>query len=457
MKLSFTVSKIPFLVVALIMLLQPAAAQTTEKTIRPAGSDSRLNGYRLVWSDEFDGQALNPNEWDYRTGVRFWSLQQAENVSVTNGKLRIALKKEKAGESQYTSGGVISKRAFKFGYYEARIKMPRSKGWHTAFWAKRNGEDRNQILDIGENDSINRHAYTTNVLWFDPASQSQGIHTIQTPDLSAQFHVWGCEFTPTAATFYFDGKLVDRRDVSTLPLGAQNLWLTSIAGPQGNTDQVEDSALPAYAEFDYVRFFEAANSIIVFGDSITEGGALPAEQRSSAWIRLVEARSNGHLQMINEGKGGRPTDSVSEFTAMLQRQAAPTALAILLGTNDSRDVSGQCVPKAVANIKAMILAARKSYGDTVPILLIGPPNINKTALGPTRPIADQREANLRDLGIAYETLAHELRCAFVSLYGVIPAESLNKDGVHPDPKGNEAIATRLLPAMLRLIDALKLK
>lgn len=193
-----------------------------------------------------------------------------------------------------------------------------------------------------------------------------------------------------------------------------------------------------------------ANSVIVFGDSITQGGALPIEQCSSAWIRLAEAESNGRLQMINEGKRGRLTDSLNEFAAMLQQQATPAALAIALGTNDSRDVSGQCVPKAVANLKAMIVAARNAYGDKLPILFVGPPNINKNALGPTRLIAVQREANLPELGLAYEKLAQEMGCQFVGLFGGVPAESLTKDGVLPDAKGNEAIANKLLPAMLRL-------
>jgi len=257
MQSTLLIKKIFFLLVAATVLpWSRVAAQGQRQSIKPFATDGSLHHYRLVWRDEFDGDKLNAADWDYRTGVRFWSLQQAENVSVAGGRLRIALKKEKAGESEYTSGGVISKRAFKFGYYEARIKMPRGKGWHTAFWTKQSSEDRNQILDIGENDSVNHHAYTTNVLWFSPASQSQGIRAIQTPDLSADFHLWGCEFTAATVTFYFDGKVVDRRDITALPLGEQNIWLTSIAGPQGNTDKVDDSALPAYAEFDYVRFFE---------------------------------------------------------------------------------------------------------------------------------------------------------------------------------------------------------
>ncbi|EDY18671.1 lipolytic protein G-D-S-L family [Chthoniobacter flavus Ellin428] len=188
--------------------------------------------------------------------------------------------------------------------------------------------------------------------------------------------------------------------------------------------------------------------VIVFGDSITAGSALPKDQQSQLWLRLVEARSEGKLKMMNEGKGGRPTDSLKEFDAMLQRQPKADLLVILLGTNDSRDITDQCVPKAVANERAMITKARDHFGKDLAVLLVGPTNIRKDALGPTKPIADQRDAKLRELGTAFEALAKETQCDFTSLYGVVPAASLAKDGVHPDPAGNEAIAQALLPKLL---------
>lgn len=190
--------------------------------------------------------------------------------------------------------------------------------------------------------------------------------------------------------------------------------------------------------------------VIVFGDSITAGSALPKEQQAQVWVRQVETQSNGHLQMINEGKGGRPTDSVKELEAMLQRRPKADALVIALGTNDSRDITDQCVPKAVANVRAMVTKARGQYGENLAVLLVGPPNIRKDALGPTKPIADQRDAKLRELGAAFEGLAKELNGGFVTLYGAIPEASLTKDGVHPDVAGNEAIAKILLPRLALL-------
>lgn len=191
----------------------------------------------------------------------------------------------------------------------------------------------------------------------------------------------------------------------------------------------------------------AARSVILFGDSITAGGALAKEERAQLWVTQVQQQAQGELMLINEGKGGRPTNSLPEFEQMLARHAKADALVIALGMNDSRDITPQCVPKAVANVRAMIDKARAAYGAKLPVLLVGPSNINKAALGPTKPIANEREARLRELGAAFEKLAAETQCGFVSLFGVVPDSALLKDGVHPNGVGNTAIAKVLGPRL----------
>ncbi|MBB5033394.1 SGNH/GDSL hydrolase family protein [Prosthecobacter vanneervenii] len=193
-----------------------------------------------------------------------------------------------------------------------------------------------------------------------------------------------------------------------------------------------------------------ARRVILFGDSITAGGALPQEERAKLWVTQVQAQSAGDLILINEGKGGRPTNSLPEFEQMLARNEKADALVIALGMNDSRDITSQCVPKAVANVRAMIERARAVYGAKLPVLIVGPSNINKSALGPTKPIANEREAKLRELGAAFEKLAAETQCEFVSLFGVVPDASLHKDGVHPDGAGNTAIAKKMGPSLRAL-------
>ncbi len=185
-------------------------------------------------------------------------------------------------------------------------------------------------------------------------------------------------------------------------------------------------------------------TVVVFGDSITHGGALPARDKDKLWTLVVERESKGSLTLVNEGKGGRPTASLKDFTAMLERQPRMDLLVIALGMNDSRDITEACVPKAVANLREMILQARQKHGAGLPVLLVGPSNINKAALGPTKPIANEREAKLRELGAGFEKLAQETQCGYVTLFGVVPDASLLKDGVHPDAAGNQAIATEMM-------------
>lgn len=184
-------------------------------------------------------------------------------------------------------------------------------------------------------------------------------------------------------------------------------------------------------------------TIIIFGDSITAGGSLPKDQLDQLWVKLIEKQSAGTLRLVNEGKGGRPTASLPDFDAMLKRQSKADALVIALGMNDSRDITAGCVPKAVANVRSMVEKARLAYGAALPVLLVGPTNINQSVLGPTKPIGDQREAMLRELGTAFEKLASEASCRFISLYDVVPDSALLKDGVHPDAAGNAAIAKAL--------------
>jgi acyl-CoA thioesterase-1 len=188
-------------------------------------------------------------------------------------------------------------------------------------------------------------------------------------------------------------------------------------------------------------------TIIVFGDSITAGGALGQKDADKLWLRIIERESGGALKMVNEGKGGRPSASRPEFDAMLARQPKADLLLIALGMNDSRDLTDQCVPKAVANLRYMIGHGRERYGMKLPILIVGPSNLNKAALGPTKPVANEREAKLRELNAGFATLAKEMNCDFVSLFGVVPESSLTRDGVHPDVAGNAAIAEFLKPRL----------
>lgn len=221
-------------------------------------------GYRLAWADEFDGVRLDESRWLYRTGERFWSTQLPANVSVRDGFLWLACRKEKTAKSDYTAGGVISRRVFRYGYYEARFKVPPTAGWHTSFWMMHHPQadprahvGSRQEIDVCENDSVNLLRYGANLHEWSPTHIGRGHRVIPTPDEAADFHVWGCEFTPERITYYFDGRIVLVNDATTIPdHGDMSIWLTTIASPLGGTRAVDESRLPVYAVYDYVRFYE---------------------------------------------------------------------------------------------------------------------------------------------------------------------------------------------------------
>lgn len=244
-------------------LLLLAAATHAAPADEPAAA-APLPGYKLVWADDFNGTALDKEKWDFRTDNKMWSKQQPENVSVADGKLRLSAKKESAEGKHYTGAGLISKKTFKYGYYEARFKVLPGAGWHTSFWMQKHDgsggtspKDATQEIDVCENDSINPLTYGVNVHQWNPKPHKTfGGKAVKTPNLSADFHVFGCEFTAQEVKFFFDGTLVQTVDATPFKHGEQNIWLTTIASNLGHTKAVDDSKLPAAAEFDYVRFYE---------------------------------------------------------------------------------------------------------------------------------------------------------------------------------------------------------
>ncbi len=220
----------------------------------PAGKN-----WRLAFADEFDGATVDAARWNFRTGPRHWSDQRPDNVSVRGGMLRIALRREQSGGLEYTAGGVISKQAFRYGYYEARVKMPKGRGWHTSFWMMQNGsktgkDDRFQEIDVCEQDSVDHGSYSVNWHSYKP-HVSFGHKRVNAPGLSADFHVYGADFPQREVRFYLDGQLVQTIDNASVPHNDQHIWLTSIASFLQKTGSVEDAALPEEALFDWVRYY----------------------------------------------------------------------------------------------------------------------------------------------------------------------------------------------------------
>jgi beta-glucanase (GH16 family) len=218
-------------------------------------------GLKLTWSDEFKGDKVDETKWEYRTDSKLLSTQNPGSVTVKGGYLSIALKKEESKGKPYTGGGVISRGAFHYGYYETRLKIDAGNGWHSSFWMQRyNGKDTlgdkaTLEMDVIENQSLNLKSYGVNTHRWEGSHISAGHKDVETPDLSKDFHIFGCEYAPDVIHYYFDGKLVQTVNWHGQPQGDVNIWLTSIAEAMGPSHNVDDSALPGKMLVDWVRFY----------------------------------------------------------------------------------------------------------------------------------------------------------------------------------------------------------
>jgi hypothetical protein len=92
--------------------------------------------------------------------------------------------------------------------------------------------------------------YHCGVIRWGPQGQlSRARKYVNTPDLSAGFHVFGSEFTPHQVRFYFDGQLVNTANIDDFPQPDAFVWLTAIGR------DIDNSNLPGTIDFDYFRFY----------------------------------------------------------------------------------------------------------------------------------------------------------------------------------------------------------
>ncbi len=100
-------------------------------------------GYTLAWADEFDGTTVNPAFWTFETGTgnNGWGNNELQyyrddNTSIVDGHLVITAKKQRFGNSEYTSSRLITKgkKAFKFGRIDIRATLPKGQGLWPALW-----------------------------------------------------------------------------------------------------------------------------------------------------------------------------------------------------------------------------------------------------------------------------------------------------------------------------------
>ena len=123
----------------LMSMLLPLAFAANGQLLHRAPS---LDGYELVFSDEFNGTSLDTQAWNVEVngnggGNNELQYYTQNNVTVADGALLLTARKENYGGRSFTSGRVntMGKVAFKHGILQASIKLPKTaNGLWPAFW-----------------------------------------------------------------------------------------------------------------------------------------------------------------------------------------------------------------------------------------------------------------------------------------------------------------------------------
>ena len=265
------------LLIALISIA-PATASTPKKASIPtpvfntSGLSTPIKIGSLIWSDEFLGKSgALPNESNWSSNIGNYKVDSINIYSPSmsildgskSGSVNISSKKINdpslyhglcgGGKfCQFQSGEITTRNlvTFKYGYIEARMKMPKGVGNWPAFWLLRDGNYQAKVSTPGEIDVMEWFGNFPNKSWstlhFPGTSLSGSAETTtavtattSSPNsLSDSFHIYGIAWLPSGISFFLDGKLIrtiDSSSISTWPFdNFFYLILSTGVGPQPN-------------------------------------------------------------------------------------------------------------------------------------------------------------------------------------------------------------------------------
>ncbi|GAA3227953.1 glycoside hydrolase family 16 protein [Actinocorallia longicatena] len=189
----------------------------------PIGIDQAKINWKLAWREEFNGAgAPDPARWNVAVGngingYGHKALQYYDRASAVQdgkGSLVLTARPRKNGQTcwygpcAYTSGRIDSKGKISYGYgrYTARMRTPTGVGLWPAFWLQTvaTTEAAYSEIDVletigNEPNRVQGFAHTLK------GRVGKGELWLDEP-LSAGYHVYGADWTPTEITWTLDGR-----------------------------------------------------------------------------------------------------------------------------------------------------------------------------------------------------------------------------------------------------------
>lgn len=254
-----------------------------------------LEGYRLVWNDEFEREGKPDSSiWSNEHGFqRNNELQyyRPENANIKDGILVIEGKREKVKNrvydlssqdwrksqelAEYTSASINSrgKKTIQYGMVEVRARIDTAPGMWPAIWTlgESKGWPANGEIDIMEYYLVKGEpTILANAAWaheskraaWDEATVPFSQFLEKDPDWVKKFHVWKMDWTEEYIRIYLDETLLNEVDLSqTLNPDGFNpfhqphyILLNQAIGSNGGDPS--STEFPRKYEVDYVRVYQ---------------------------------------------------------------------------------------------------------------------------------------------------------------------------------------------------------
>ena len=236
-------------------------------------------GMSLVWADEFEGEAIDLNNWTYDLGNGDWGwgnneLQTYTNISnnsfVADGKLFIVA--EKVGESDYTSARLksLDLQEFQYGRIDVRAILPRGQGIWPAIWMLGANYPDVGWPACGEIDIMELLGHLPGTIhgtahwgvdW--PNWTHQGISTSIYPEhFDEEFHVFSIDWSEDNIDFILDDEIFFNINPNMMngqpyPFNDPFFFILNVAvggNWPGNPDA--STVFPVFMAVDYVRVYQ---------------------------------------------------------------------------------------------------------------------------------------------------------------------------------------------------------
>ena len=277
----------------------------------------------IVWTDEFDGAAINTNIWTFDTGNGGWGNNELEyytrrtnNAYVASGCLHLAARAEDYNGASYTSARVKSQGLFacKYGRIEWRAQMPAGTAFWPALWLLGTNITTLSWPGCGEIDVMESKGTDLTMAQgsLHCGSDATAIYHFTDGGGVTNFHAYTLDWTTNVLMFYVDGHLYETQtnwssstgNAYPFPFDQPFFLLMNVAiggnylgNPATNAINA-GSVFPGEMLVDYVRIYNVTDPLRL---AIRQAGA----NYLLTWTTNVVCRLQSQTNLLATGAGRR--------------------------------------------------------------------------------------------------------------------------------------------------------